>query len=109
MTMKETTSKAQAELAAMRARLDELRVQGKLGRMELHDNLVEFKGKLDPSYTRAKSAITDLAASGIKESLRIAKSLEAGWKELRSTHQALLDEAAQKAAEEHTAKRHTKE
>ncbi|MFT7074270.1 MAG: hypothetical protein ACJA0P_000269, partial [Planctomycetota bacterium] len=32
MTMKETTSKAQAELAAMRARLDELRVQGKLGR-----------------------------------------------------------------------------
>ena len=109
MTMKESASEAQGELSAMRARLDELRVQGKLGRMELHDKLIEFKEKLDPSYKQARSTITDLAASGVKESVRVAKSLEGAWKELRSTHQTLLDEAARKAAEEQAARRHAEE
>ena len=105
MTMKATMKKLQDELDGMRVRLDELRVKGSLGKLELRDKLTEFKDALEPSYQKAKSTLSDLSRSGAEESKAIAKSLVAGWDELRRTHKQLSEEADRERAREHAAKR----
>lgn len=105
MPMKETMKKFQDELETMRARLDELRVKGNLGKMELRDKLVEFKGALEPAYQKAKSTLGDLSRSGAEESKTMAKSLVAGWDELRKTHKQLSEESDRERERSHEAKR----
>ncbi|HPF13199.1 MAG: hypothetical protein H6830_10925 [Planctomycetes bacterium] len=103
--MKDKTAMIKEELAAMRAKMEELRVQGNLGKMELRDKLAEVKGTLDPAFQKAKGTIKDLASSGIDESVKLARSLEAGWAELWKTHQSLSAEAERAQAAAHEAKR----
>ena len=105
MTMRETMKKLQDELDGMRARLDQLRVKGSLGRMELRDKLAEFKRVLDPAYKKAKSTVGDLSRSGANESKAIAKSLVAGWDELCKTHKELSEESDRECERAHEMKR----
>ena len=93
MTIKENLRKLEDELDGMRSRLDELRVRGNLGKMELRDKLTEFKGSLDPAYQKAKSKVADLSQAGADESKTVLKSLIAGWDELRKTYKELSEEA----------------
>ena len=93
MTMKETMKKLQAELDQLHARLDELRLKGNLGKMEARDKLAEYKRVLEPAYEKAKSTLSELSHAGAEESKAMAKSLSAGWDELRKTHKRLAEES----------------
>lgn len=102
---KDMKERLREELDGMRTRLDELRVKGKLGTMELRDKLAEYKQAFDPAYAKAKQKLGDLAESGVDESKALAESLRAGWDEVRRTHQELADKAHRRREEEHDAKR----
>jgi hypothetical protein len=93
MTMKETMKKLNDELDTMRARVDELRVKGNLGKMELRDKLAEYRDAIEPAYQKAKSTLADLSREAAEETKTMAKSLVAGWDELRKTHQQLCEES----------------
>jgi len=103
--MKEKMKILQDNLAGMRVRFEELRVKGNLGKMELRDKLEELRDAFDPAYTKAKKAIAELSDSGREESHTLAKSLRAGWDELRRTHKELSESADRQRTEEHDAKR----
>ncbi len=96
--MAETMDAIEAELAEMRTRLEQLRVTGSLGKMELRDRLHAFNDAFDPAYRRAQQAIAELARSGVRESRTLARSVEAGWNELRKTHRELSAQADRERA-----------
>jgi hypothetical protein len=104
--MNEKIKKVQEELAHMRTRMDELRVQGNLGKMEAREKLAEVKEAIDPAYQYAKNTIQDLASSGVDESIKLAKSMEAAWTELRQTYKQLSEEAKEEKAAANEARRH---
>lgn len=89
----ETKIRLQQEYDTMRARVDKLRVQTNLGKMELRDKLEDIRETLDPVYRRAKTDLTELARSGATEASNFAKSLQAGWESLRDTHRELSKKA----------------
>lgn len=105
MTFQSTLQKLQEELDGMRTRLDELRVRGNLGKMELRDKLTEYRTSLEPAYLKAKAKIADLSKAGAEESKTVAKSLVAGWDELLKTHKELSEEASQAREKAQEAKR----
>jgi hypothetical protein len=107
MMMNEAMKKLHDEYGSMRARLEELRVKGSLGKMELRDKLDDFKSALEPAYQKAKSTLADLSCSGADESKAVAKSLVAGWDELRETHHELSEESDRERKKAHDAKRNS--
>jgi hypothetical protein len=104
--MKGKAKRVQEELSHMRTRMEELRVQGTLGKMELREKLAELKEAIEPAYKFAKTTIKDLASSGVDESVKLGKSLEAAWAELRHTHRQLSEEDKAEEAVAHQAKRY---
>ena len=89
----------------MRARIDSLRVQANLGKMELRDKLEDVGGTLKPAYHRAKDTLAELVRGGAGETVNLAKSLQAGWSELLETHSELSKKAQEEAEREHQMKR----
>ncbi len=89
----ETKHRLQEEYDAMRARVDSVRLQTNLGKMELRDKLEDIRSTLDPVYRRAKNDLTELARNGATEASNFAKSLQAGWETLRETHRDLSKKA----------------
>lgn len=89
----ETKKKLQEEYDAMRGRIDAVRLQTNLGKMELRDKLEDIRETLDPVYRRAKNDLTELARGGATEVSNFAKSLQAGWEALVKTHRELSKKA----------------
>ncbi len=96
MSTKEFTKKAletlRSELDVLKQRVDTLRVQGNLGKMELRDALDDLGGTIEPKYRAAKKTISEALDSGIEESKTLAKSVQAGWDELRRTYESMSRE-----------------
>ena len=88
-----TLARLRADLDEWRTRLDEARVQAKLGRMEARDKLQEFEKRLTPTLEKARKSLDEVVTSGTSEAKVIGKSLLAGWDELRHTHEDLSREA----------------
>lgn len=105
--MNKAMEKLREELDEMRAYLDELRVKGKLGKMELRDKLAEYKAALEPAYQKAKSTLSELSRDGADETKTLAKSLVAGWDELRKTHKRLSEESDREREREQEARRNS--
>ncbi|MEZ5976981.1 MAG: hypothetical protein R3F34_02020 [Planctomycetota bacterium] len=81
------------ELDAVRARVDGLRVQANLGKKELRDAVEELRTKIEPGYEKAKKTLGEAAATGARESQAVAKSLMAGWDEVRRTYRSYSEKA----------------
>ena len=92
----ENLERLRAELAAWRERLGGARVQAKLGRMEAADRLHELGERFEPVWTKAKRQLEAVIESGSQEARTLAKSLLAGWRELRRAHRELV--ASERAA-----------
>lgn len=95
--MADLREKLESELRSMGESLSNLRLQANLGKMELKQKLEELGGKLDSRYRSSKESIETLAREGADEGSRIAKSLQAGWKELLATHRELSEKAEREA------------
>jgi hypothetical protein len=81
------------ELEMMQTRMDELRVQANLGKRELRDAVDGLRSKFDSTYDQAKKTLGEAAATGARESQTVAKSLLAGWEEVRRTYKKLSEES----------------
>jgi len=90
--------KLRRELDDWRASLQHLRLKANLGGMELRDKLDEFGARLEPAQRKAEEQISRIAREGAGEAKLIARSLKAGWEELRRTHSELADEAEHERA-----------
>ena len=95
--MNDKTQETQVEYESMRARLEHLRIQANLGKMEARAKLDELGRAMEPAYRRAKSTLSELAKSGAQESVRLAKSMQAGWEELMETHRELVRKSKEQA------------
>lgn len=85
------------ELRDWRARLDELRVQAHLGRLEFKDKFAEFGERLEPARAGAEERLDALARSGTTEVRNLASSLRSGWREVVRSHARLAEESRRKA------------
>lgn len=94
-----TLDRLRAELDEWHARLDHLRVQASLGKMEARERLHELDAKLRPSIQKATRRLDELAGSGKDEVRTLAHSLRAGWEELWRTHRELTRELEEEHAE----------
>jgi hypothetical protein len=81
------------ELDDMRGKVDHLRVKASLGKMELRDAVADLKHTFEPTYEKARTAATEAAQSGARETQAIAKSLLAGWDEVRRTYKSFAKDA----------------
>jgi|GEM_PF-4202282 len=91
--MSEVLDRVRRELDAMRARVDHLRVQAKLGTMELRYALDDLRDTFEPTYERARRAAQEVVETGARESRAIAEGVVAGWDELRRTYREHADRA----------------
>lgn len=87
------TTELRGELDRWRARLDELRLQANLGKMEARDRLDDLEQRLQPAYQTATRRLSEVVDDGKEEARVLAKSLQAGWKELLETHRELRERA----------------
>lgn len=87
-----TLERLRTELRDWRARVDHLRVQANLGRKEARDKLQELEERLEPAWRKSKRTLDEIVASGASEARTLARSLLAGWDELRRTHRELSRE-----------------
>lgn len=85
------------ELDDVRSKVDHLRVKANLGKMELRDALADLKGTVEPRYERARKVATDVAETGARESQAVAKSLLAGWEEVRRTYRDAVKKSEEDA------------
>lgn len=85
------TTELRGELDRWRARLDELRLQANLGKMELRDRLSEIENRLEPAYQSASRRLAEVVDGGKDEARVLARSLQAGWKEVLETHRELRE------------------
>lgn len=74
------------ELDDMRGKVDHLRVKASLGKMELRDAVADLKQTFEPTYQKARAAATEAAQTGAREGQAVAKSLLAGWEEVRRSY-----------------------
>jgi hypothetical protein len=93
-----TLDRLRSELDDWQARLDNLRVQAKLGKMEARDQLLELVSRLEPTFREAETRLEEIAASGSKEARILGKSLLAGWRELLRTHRESSAEAQRESS-----------
>lgn len=91
---KEIAEKLEKELADWRTRLDELRVKASLGKMELRDREKKLLEDFQPAYQSAMEKLGEAKGFAESEAKAVKSGLEAGWKELRKTYDAVR--AAQK-------------
>jgi len=89
-----TLERLKAELDVWRGRLDHLRVQADLGRMEARDKLRELEQRMDPVLREADQLLGDVLSRATGEARTLGRSLLAGWDELRRTHRDLTREAS---------------
>lgn len=89
-----TLERMRAELDEWRARLDRLRLQTHLGKMEARDKLRELGLRMDPAWRRARRQLDAVGAGSAAEARALAASLRAGWDELRRTHRELTRESS---------------
>jgi hypothetical protein len=87
------------ELDDFRAMVQHLRVQANLGAKEARAKLNDLDDRFEPAYLRARDKLSELAHDGAGEARTLAKSLQAGWDEVRKTHRELSKEAQEKQAE----------
>lgn len=90
-----TLDELRADLERWRGKVEHLRVQASLGRMELRDKVRELGEEIAPVHARAKEQIGKLLESGVEEAGRVARSLQSGWEEVLRSHRDLKDRAAQ--------------
>lgn len=81
--MSELFDKLEKDLTSWRTRLDELRVQANLGKLELRDRHPELVEDFDEAYESAKQGLGKLGQSGVSTARTVVDGLEAGWDELR--------------------------
>ena len=96
---KNDLDKLREELDGWRTRLDQLRLQANLGKMELRDKLQELGERIEPAHRRAMKRLSELAKDGASEAQILSRSLQAGWDQLRRTHRDLSRESEQEQAE----------
>jgi hypothetical protein len=94
-----TLDKLRAELDDWQARLQHLRVKANLGGKELRDKLNELGERLEPAQRKAEEQLAKIAKEGADEAKTLARSLKAGWEELRRKHRELSKEADEERAE----------
>jgi hypothetical protein len=93
-----TLDKLRAELDDWQARLQHLRVKANLGGKELRDKLNELGNRLEPAQQKAEEQLGKIATDGKEEAKTLARSLKAGWEELRRKHRELSEEADKERA-----------
>lgn len=81
--MSELFDKLEKDLSTWRTKLDELRVQANLGKLELRDRHPELVEDFDAAYENAKEGLGKLGSSGVSTARTVVDGLEAGWEELR--------------------------
>jgi len=94
-----TLDRMRAELDDWHARLQHLRVKANLGGKELRDKLSELGERLEPAQRKAEEQLAKIAKEGADEAKTLARSLKAGWEELRRKHRELAKEAEKQRAE----------
>ena len=82
----EVLNRLRQEVDAWRARLDELRVQASLGRMELRDKKEELARNFEEARSSAARKLAELRKTGGQEIDAVARSIEVAWEGLRKTH-----------------------
>ena len=66
------------QLTAWRARIDHLRVQANLGKMEARDELRALGERLEPEWRDAKRVLDSIVESGTTEARALEKSVAGG-------------------------------
>jgi hypothetical protein len=85
------------ELAEWRTKLEELRVKASLGRLELRDKERELMERFEPACQTALKRAAELKDQADEHAVAMRAGLEAGWKELRATYNAVRDGQKKKA------------
>jgi len=81
------------ELEDWRGHVQHMRVQANLGAKEARDKLRDLEDRLEPAYLSARDKLNEIIRDGADEARTVARSLKAGWEEVRKTHRELAKEA----------------
>ncbi len=92
MQKREVLERLKNELGQWQTRLEELRLQAGLGKLELRDRRDEVLRSFDSSYRSARERLDGLRETAQGEAGIFRKSVEAGWQELRRTYERLREE-----------------
>ena len=79
------------ELAEWRTKLEELRVKASLGRLELRDKERELMERFEPACQAALKRASELKDQAGDQAGAMRAGLEAGWKQLRATYNAVRE------------------
>lgn len=85
----ELLKRLQQEVDSWRARLDELRVQASLGRLELRDKKEELERSFEKARADASRKLSELKKTGGQEVDAVARSVEVAWEGLVKTYREL--------------------
>lgn len=83
---------AERDLSAWRQKIDRLRVQQNLLKMELRDRKDEVVKKLDHSYAEAKSSFDKFKDAAGSEREQLGSGFKAAWKAFREAYDEATDE-----------------
>ena len=96
MNPRDVLERLKGEVGQWRTRLDELRLQAGLGKLELRDRREEVMKNFDRSYRDARKRLDEVSGGAQGELETLRKSVDAGWKELRKTYDELREERGQR-------------
>ncbi len=89
--MSDDTQKIQEQMDEWRTKLDELRVQGGLLKMEFRDKKDEVCDQIEAAYSEAKQKFDEMKDAGEAEADKLGAGFKAAWSAFKQAYDGATD------------------